>query len=533
LDPTLYFKDDCGMDYTRRQFLNKVGAVAGSGTAYQLSALLGLTPSLAAATPKTKLAALSGDPVRVVILGAGISGLVCAYELERAGYECTLIEASTRIGGRNYTVRGGDVIDEMGHRQVCEFDTHSNLYFNAGPARIAAQHRLLLDYCQELEVPLEYFMDGNRQAWAHDPDANDGKPIRAGEYIASARGFMTELVAKSIKKGEFDKGFSDEDAELIFEYMKSYGDLKPDGSFGGSSRAGYLSGGMTEPATYKTPLDFQALFSHFFWKSRMSDTEGWDLCAPMMQAVGGNDNIVKGFVRNIKSEIITNAPVQSIMQDADGVAVAYLRDGAMQKIEADYCMTSIPAHLLPGIKNNFSPDYLAGLSSLGRGKLMKIALQMKERFWEREAIYGGITWTNQTVEQIWYPSQGINDKKGVVLGAYPFEDENQMALIRMTPQQRIDTAVEQGSKIHPDYADYVESGVSVPWYRMNFMLGCGAEWSEQARDQYFRLLQAPDRRHYLIGDQISFHTSWQEGAVSSAHHALSHLNQRVSATRSA
>ncbi len=48
---------------------------------------------------------------------------------------------------------------------------------------------------------------------------------------------MSELVAKSIKRGEFDKRFSDEDAELIFEYMRSYGDLEPDGSYGGSSRA--------------------------------------------------------------------------------------------------------------------------------------------------------------------------------------------------------------------------------------------------------------------------------------------------------
>jgi len=154
------------MDYSRRQFLNKVGAVAGSGTAYQISMLLGLTPSQAEATPRAKLTVLSGDPVRVIILGAGISSLVCAYELERAGYEVTVIEASPRIGGRNFTVRGGDVIDEMGHRQVCEFDMHPNLYFNAGPARIAAQHRLLLGYCQELEVALEYFMDGNRQACA-------------------------------------------------------------------------------------------------------------------------------------------------------------------------------------------------------------------------------------------------------------------------------------------------------------------------------------------------------------------------------
>jgi monoamine oxidase len=463
----------------------------------------------------------------VVILGAGLSGLVCAYELERAGYEVTVIEASPRIGGRNFTVRGGDFIDEMGHPQVCDFDRHPNLYFNAGPARIAAQHRLILGYCKELEVALEYFMDGNRQAWVQDPNSDDGRPVRAGEYIASARGFMTELVAKSIRRREFDKRFSAEDAELIFEYMRAYGDLQEDGTFTGSSRAGYASGGMTEPATYKTPLDFEALFSNFFWRSRMSDTEAWDLCAPMMQAVGGNDNIIKAFVSNIRSEIVTDAPVQSIMQDDNGVEIVCHRDGAAHRYRADFCMNSIPAHFLPGIRNNLSEDYLAGLSSLGRGKLLKVALQMKERFWEKEAIYGGITWTNQTSEQIWYPSQGINDKKGIMLGAYPFEDENQWKLIRMTPQERVDLVISEGSRIHPDYGNYVDSGVSVPWYRMKFLMGCGAEWSEEARRKYFRLLQDPDRRHYLIGDQISFHTSWQEGAVSSAQHALAHLDQRV------
>ncbi len=82
--------------------LNQVGAVAGSGAAYQISVLLGLTPSQAEATPRAELTALNGDPVSVIILGAGISGLVCAYELERAGYACTVIEASSRIGGRNF-----------------------------------------------------------------------------------------------------------------------------------------------------------------------------------------------------------------------------------------------------------------------------------------------------------------------------------------------------------------------------------------------------------------------------------------------
>jgi monoamine oxidase len=46
--------------------------------------------------------------VEVVVLGAGIAGLCAAYELGRAGYTVTLIDARERIGGRSWTVRGGD-----------------------------------------------------------------------------------------------------------------------------------------------------------------------------------------------------------------------------------------------------------------------------------------------------------------------------------------------------------------------------------------------------------------------------------------
>jgi hypothetical protein len=40
---------------------------------------------------------------RVVVIGAGISGLTAAVELEKLGYEVTVLEARDRIGGRIYT----------------------------------------------------------------------------------------------------------------------------------------------------------------------------------------------------------------------------------------------------------------------------------------------------------------------------------------------------------------------------------------------------------------------------------------------
>ena len=156
---------------------------------------------------------------------------------------------------------------------------------------------------------------------------------------------------------------------------------------------------------------------------------------------------------------------------------------------------------------------------------------MSERFWEREGIYGGMTNTSQRINQIWYPSHGIHGKKGVVLGAYAFRGESSF-FERMTPEERLKYAAGCGDKIHAGYSGYIEAGVTVPWGRMNHMMGCGAQMSDEDRARYFPILQKPDGRHYMIGDQISYHSSWQEGAFASAENALLEFDKRVRAEAS-
>jgi monoamine oxidase len=214
------------------------------------------------------------------------------------------------------------------------------------------------------------------------------------------------------------------------------------------------------------------------------------------------------------------------------VDVVYRGPDGRQKITADYCLNCIPFQLMAGIPNNFPSEYAATFTAVPRGKLVKIGFQMRERFWEKQQIYGGISWTTQDITQIWYPCHGIHRQKGVVLGAYMFGSvagPGADRFERMTPAERLEAAIRQGEKIHADYRAQVETGVSVIWHRMNNMLGCAAEWDEDVRSKYFAGIQAPFGRHYMIGDQVSYRSGWQQGAMSSALHAVKDIDARVRA----
>ncbi|MGH7926981.1 MAG: flavin monoamine oxidase family protein, partial [Candidatus Binatia bacterium] len=493
---------------TRRHFLSLVGAAGGSAAILQTGLAMGLLPETGPLT-LADIQPAGNSRKTVLILGAGLSGLAVAYELERKGYDCTVIEASKRIGGRNLTIRSGDRIDEMGYLQVCGFDDQPHLYFNAGPARIPGHHHHVLHYCREFRIPLEIFVNDNFNAYTQDDDAFDGRPIRIREYTTDARGFMSELLHKAVDRNAFDQPLSAEDRERLLAFATAYGDLGQGGAYSGSDRAGFKSGGFVERGVLKETHALSELLNNDFWRNRMHSAVDREQATPVMQPVGGMDNIVKGFVSHIHSPIYTNAQVQAIQLQQNGVDVVYNHRGERKKIRGDYCFNCIPHHLLAGIYNNFSKEYAWALTRIKRGHTFKLGLQMRERFWERENIYGGISWSGQSIEQIWYPTQGIHADKGVMLGAYTFRNEHGKAFERMNPDERIKAAIAEGEKIHAGYGSYVECGVSVPWGRMNNLMGCYPHWRPEEFDRNFELLQNPDGRHYVIGDQISYHPGWQ------------------------
>src|SRR5690606_21913930 len=151
--------------FSRRMLLNLVGAAFGSGAVVKASSALGLMPVTMALQLPQLMPLPAGQSKTVAILGGGISGLTAMYELEKAGYDCVLLEASHRLGGCNLTIHTGDIVDEIGNTQRCEFDDEPHLYFHAGPARIPRTHRYFLHYCKELGVELGMFINENKEAY--------------------------------------------------------------------------------------------------------------------------------------------------------------------------------------------------------------------------------------------------------------------------------------------------------------------------------------------------------------------------------
>ena len=111
------------MSLTRRISIQRMAQIGGYSAAFSTMRALGLiaAPGL---SPLPQLAADFGTGKKVVILGAGIAGLVSAYELRKAVFECTILEARSRPGGRNWTIRNGTKVEFTdGTVQNCDWQS--------------------------------------------------------------------------------------------------------------------------------------------------------------------------------------------------------------------------------------------------------------------------------------------------------------------------------------------------------------------------------------------------------------------------
>lgn len=513
----------------RRRFLKLLGAVGGTGSV--LAAMDAWGMGIASAQEAPPRLSQAGGGKRVVILGAGLAGMTAAYELRKWGYETPILEARGFAGGRCQTVRGGSTRTEVGGgTQVCEFD--DGHYLNNGAWRIPHNHHSTLHYVDEFDVPLEIMVNQNDRAYVrfdHIDGPLAGKRLRQGEVKADMRGYVAELLAKSIHQHELDTELTADDRERLIGYLRREGYLEdPDLAYRGSSRArGYEVYPGVEPGEPSDPFDFLPLL-----RSGMGNTfSSVQRNALMFQPVGGMDRIAVGFERAVGPHIRYNAEVQEIRQSDDGVRIAYrnTRTGETSEISGDYCVCTIPLSVLMNIPADFSARFNQAMRMVSYTPVGKMGLQFSRRFWEQDdGIYGGHSVGDGPVRQISYPSFGWHGDKGVIQGYYGIGAAS-VEVSHMSFEERLDYALEHGSRFHPDaYREEFENGFSFFWHLSKYNRGGWASWTNRAREEAYPVLTEPDGRVYLAGEHLSYLTAWLAGAIESSWSQIEKLHQRAS-----
>jgi monoamine oxidase len=526
------------INVSRRRFLQSVGVSGGAGALFATMGALGLAPASAAPAPPFRAPSqsdftLTGRRSRtVVVLGGGIAGLASAYELGKAGYDCTILEAGGVAGGRNLTVRRGTTQTDLdGNTQRAQFSP--GIYLNAGPARIA-QWMVTLDYCRELGVPVEIFTNQNADALIYNESAGmtPGNPVRYRTAKADVYGYVSELLAKATDQGALDARLTAQDKERLLSFLQSFGQIggrTDEWAYRGGSRRGFA----TYPGAGNdagTPLGAPPALADVFASNvgrYFSFEFGYDQAMLMFQPVGGMDRIPAALSRAIGAgRIRLGAEVTSVTDRPGGVEVVYRQGGRTRSITADFCIAALPPHLMARIPHNLGADVTAALNGFPAAASGKIGLEYRSRWWEKDLrIYGGITETDLDVAHIWYPSHDFHAERGLIVGYYNTGNAAR-TYGALAPPERLERAVMQGAKIHGDkYRTELASSFSVAWHRTKYLEGAWTSppWGSAGYD----LLLKPAGRVYFAGDWLSHEVAWQHGAFTSARSAVTALHRRV------
>jgi monoamine oxidase len=526
------------MTFTRREFIARIAQAGGYGAAFMTMHSLGLLGLAETGQQKDfPLPPSSGRGMKVIILGAGIAGLVSAYEMRRAGFDCTVLEARDRPGGRNWTLRrGSKLVFNDGTSQECTFDEGN--YFNCGPARLPSIHKNMLGYCNELGVELEVEVNSSRRTLLQNDSVFGGKPIRQGQAINDTRGHIAELLAKCVQQGALDQALTPDEHATVLAFLKSYGALKANYQYQGSSRAGdeQSPGAGDQIEIPREPLPISELLHSKFCQPMLFE-ENLDMQPTMFQPVGGMDRIPYAFARSLGEVVRYNSPITEIRKTDAGVRVLYRKgdSGTIDSIEAPYCICALPLSILRTIPNDFAPRVKSAIDQVTYDSAYKVAWESR-RFWEQDdEIYGGISFlTSGNIGTVWYPSAKLMSKRGVLISGYAMENWDAFGKLPST-EAKLAASRAAVEKLHPGKSKELEKPIYMCWGKVPYSLGSwvsrGPDYPPADEAAYYggpyKEFIVPDDRIYFAGDHCSHLIGWQEGAALAAQRAITMIVSRV------
>ena len=439
-------------------------------------------------------------PKRIIIVGAGMAGLVAGYELLRAGHNPIILEAQNRVGGRVYTLRQPFA---------------PGLYAEAGAMRIPRAHDLTMAYVEKFGLSTSDFTMGNRNAYYYingckwrikdtdvAPDclgfvlADHERGKTLDEMWAEAlRPFATRLEEEG--EGCWPEITSSYDQYSTREYLETL-----DWSEGAIERFGLLA-------------NQEALMNASFLELLREEVGNY--YTNMIEIAGGMDNLPMAFLPALKEHIRFGATMVAIDQSPEQVTIHYRTKGGRFSVAGDYAILTVPFPILRHVETlkPFSRPKQRAIRQLHYDASAKILFQCRRRFWEEdEGIFGGGTMTDLPIRTVYYPDHGRETGRGVLLASYTWSEDAQR-WGSLSPEERISHALENLACIHPQITEEFEAGASKMWHDDEFAGGAFALFDPGQQTLLHDHIVAPEGRIHFAGEHTSLCHAWIQGAIES------------------
>jgi monoamine oxidase len=338
----------------RRVALNRRGFLRGAGIA-------GAALATGLASPRAR-AAVSSD-ARIAIIGAGMSGLVCADQLRAAGLSATLYEANSRIGGRISTTRvfpgqtaelGGELIDNLHKTMLAYANEFGLLKEDLGKAPGEKQFFFGGQLHSEAEVVDEYRQLAPR--------------IRADvKSLSGSPSFYSHNAADVLLDNLSLEDWLESRASdlplvrnvLAQAYIAEYG-LEP-----------------SQQSCLNMLLFLHADNSSKFREYGVFSDERYHI-------VGGNDAIPNAIGSRLPGPVVTGAELVRLSKNAFGEFELYFKNVSVPEI-ADAVVMTLPFSVLRTVTLDaslgLSADKLRAIQTLGYGANAKTMIGFEGRPW--------------------------------------------------------------------------------------------------------------------------------------------------------
>lgn len=358
----------------------------------------------------------SQNKSRVIVAGAGITGLCCAYELMKAGHDVTVLEASGRHGGHVFTGRDG---------------LSDGLYADYGADHITMPgYEVFFEYLKEFNLQAIPYPNAEGSQAADDPDAMhmiDGKFYTEAQLsdpsVLSAFGF-NEKETKFLSQHKlfdlhsmflehyldkfkdpmqpFGVGYDDYDSVPIAEIFKREG---------ASPTAQRFLGGRNTSALYTLWRMAGMHFRNIPW------SEG-----ATFHVLGGNQELPNAFAHQLGTRVRLNHAVTSIAHDANGVTVKYTAYGYddEQEMHADYLVNCISLPIFRNIPVTpaLSAEKQYVVDNLRYSSHPFFVFEAASKFWLDDGIKSiNMEFEHPDISSIWMETNQV-DSSRVILKAY-------------------------------------------------------------------------------------------------------------------